>query len=243
MSIMTIDRTTSDFAIEIEQMINAKFAEAGFGSHGIAVERTNERSVTLVRSAPSNECRKNVTLAIATPGNFLPADMLNVRRLIKEREEGHNETTESRNEEEWRSDLDAYVARAIRAERRNRAILKTPGACERFPWTNTVHVLVKQWLEDEGCDLSKQGESAYSNTMHPPGKIDVGGWYFIDGYATCEGIQNESKDVKLFSNQSDRTVRLEIAKKRIPEAQSKKACFSGGCFSGGFPCLISREKC
>lgn len=217
MSFVVTERTTGDFAIEIERMINARFAEAGFTSHGIAVERTNDKSVTLVRSAPSNECRKNVTLVIATHGNFPPPTTLNVRRLIKEREERRSETTESRNEEEWRSDLDAYVARAIRAERRNRAILKTPGACERFPWTNTVHVLVKQWLEDEGCDLSEQGEEAYTNSMHPPGTIDVGGWYFIDGYATCEGIQNARKDVKLFSNQTDRTVRLEIAK-RIPES-------------------------
>lgn len=217
MSITTMDRTTGDFAIEIERMVSARFAEAGFGSHGIAVERTNEQSVTLVRSAPSNECRKNVTLVIATHGNFLPPATLNVRRLLKDREEGRSETMESRNEEEWRRDLDAYVARAIRAERRNRAILRTIGGCERSPWANTVHVLVKQWLEDEGCDLSAEAESAYMNTMRSPGTIDVGEWYFIDGYATCAGIQNARKDVKLFSNQSDRTVRLEIAK-RIPEA-------------------------
>lgn len=211
-----MDKITGDFAIFVEACIAEKFRNAGLDHHGISVERTNDSMICLVRSAQSNEGRKNVTLQLPTPGSFNSKESIHLRELLRRRTQKKHEVTEIAGNEDWQKPLEAFVVRSIRAEKRQKAILAYPGACNEDPWTQTIHPLVKQWLEDEGCDFALQGQSAYNSTFEKPATIDVGAWYFIDGYATCEGIQNKQKDVKLFSNQTDRTVRLEM-KRDIPE--------------------------
>ena len=217
MSMQQQDAITGDFAIDLDRMIADKYAAFGLGSHSIGIERTNDASVTLVRTAPSNECRKHVTLVLFTKDNYPPAATINLKELLRKRGGNHSETVEPRSEAEWISLFEAYVSRAIRAERRNKAIIAHPGANERLPWTNTVHALTKQWVEEAGCNLHENGQAIYMNTLTAPEGIDIGEWYFIDGYAVCAGIQNERRDVKLFSNQTDRTVRLEL-QRTLPDS-------------------------
>ncbi|WP_298842068.1 hypothetical protein [uncultured Salinicola sp.] len=217
MKIQEADRRTGDFATDLDAEISRRFRDAGLEHHDISIERTNESSVTLVRSAPSNECRKNVTLVLSTPTNIEPKETVNLKELLRRRADRHSEIQQPRDAFEGEHLFRSYVERSIRATRRYRAMLSHRGTCERDPWTHTIHSVTKRWLEKEGCDLSIQGEAAYMNTLHPPKGVDVGEWYFIDGYAVCAGIQNASRDVKLFSNQTDRTVRLEI-KRPLPEA-------------------------
>ena len=217
MKVQEADRRTGDFANEIAAEISRRFREAGFEGHAISIERTNETSLSLVRTAPSNECRKHVTLVLSTPGGHRSKEEINLEELIRRRSDRNSETREGMTGPEEERLFDDYVARSIRAARRDRAMLAHEGACERDPWTHTIHSVAKRWLEKAGCELSAHGEAAYMNTLHSPKGIDVGEWYFIDGYAVCAGIQNTSRDVKLFSNQTDRTVRLEI-KRPLPEA-------------------------
>jgi len=215
MSTRATDKRTGDYANEIDGILTERFREAGLGSHGISIERTSESSLSLVRTAISNECRKHVTLVLPTPGEQPPPATVDMKELIRRRNFMNSETREPRDPGEWKIMLDAYVHRAIRAAKRDRAILDHPGACERFPWTHTIHAVVKSWLDHVGLDLETEGEAAYTKTLHAhPGSI--GEWYFIDGYAVCAGVQNEARDAKVFSNQTDRTVRMEV-QSHLPE--------------------------
>ena len=217
MSIKEADRRTGDFAIELEAEIARRFHDAGLEGHTISVERATESSINLVRTAPSNECRKHVTLVLSAPGEHDSKDDINFKELLRRREDRHSEALQSRNTSEDDRLFDGYVTRAIRAARRDRALISHAGARENQPWTHTLHSITKKWIEMEGCNLAEHGEAAYMNTLDPPKGLDLGEWYFIDGYALCAGIQNAARDVKLFSNQTDRTVRLEI-KRSLPEA-------------------------
>lgn len=215
MSTRTKDKRTGDYANEIDEVLTKRFREAGLGDHRISIERTSESSISLVRTAISSECRKHVTLVLPTPGNHEPVATLDMKELIRRRSFRNSETREPRDPAEWEILLESYIRRAIRAAKRDRAILDHPGTCEHFPWTHTIHAVVKSWLENAGLDLGAQGESIYMKTLDPH-PASIGEWYFIDGYAVCAGVQNEGRDARVFSNQTDRTVRMEV-QSHLPE--------------------------
>lgn len=208
------NRRTSTFAAHLENIIDAYFANAGIAHHGITVEKTNEVRVSLVRLAQSNESRKHVTLVVSTPDALTHESTAKLMRMLEARA---SSKTSERNDpttfEELEALLSDYLRRSLRAHLRTRAINAHEGTTEQSPWANTVHVLVKAWLEDMGHDLSEECASAYLNTFRTKDEgrpLDVGKWYFIDGYAVCEGIQSKDKSLKLFGMQGTRRVRLEI---------------------------------
>lgn len=207
-------RNTLTFAETIENLVDEHFASLGIVRHGICVEKTNDSAVTLVRSALTSDGHKNITLSMTTPECMPLEATVRLRRKLREHAKaGKNEHAEPTNEKQLERDLANYLARATRAHLRTKAINSHQGTTERSAYANTVHTLVKAWLEHEGRDLEQECAQAYLNAFQSKGSqntIDVGKWYFVDGYAVCEGIQSKDRSIKLFGMQGTRCVVLEL---------------------------------
>lgn len=214
-------RKSLTFAETVENLIDNHFSELGILRHGISVEKTNESAVMLVRNALTSDGHKNITLSMTTPDSMpLEATVRLKRKLREHAKNGRSEHAEPISEDQLERDLAAYLTRATRAHLRTRAINSHEGTTERSAHANTVHVLVKAWLEQEGYDLEQECSQAYLNTFQSKGgksSIDIGKWYFVDGYALCEGIQNKDRSLKLFGFQGMRSIALEMSRV-LPES-------------------------